>query len=145
MYTVADLMTPEVVTLRESDDLALADNIFYLGRIRHLPVVNAQGSLCGLVTHRDLLKCYAVRGEYRGRATRARDMMNTDLVTVRATTPLRQALQLMMRNKYGCLPVTDDAGTLVGILTEADLVRFAAEVIGDLDTLSEAVGTVESL
>lgn len=137
MYTVSDLMTPEVVTLRESDDLALADNIFNLGRIRHLPVVEAHGKLVGLVTHRDLLRCYAVRGEYRGRATLARDMMNTALATVRPTTPLRSALELMLTNKFGCLPVTDDHGRLVGILTEHDLVKFAAEIVADLDVLRD--------
>ena len=143
MYAVSDLMTRDVVSLRETDDLALADNIFYLGRIRHLPVVDREGRLKGLVTHRDLLRCYAARGELRGRATLARDMMTADVTTVQPTTPLRQALQIMLTNKFGCLPVVDDAGRLVGILTEADLVRFAAEVITDLDILNEGLGSVQ--
>ena len=133
MYLVSDLMTPEVVSLRETDDLALADTVFRLGRIRHLPVTDPQGRLSGLVTHRDLLRCHAVRGEFYGRATLARDMMTTEVATVRPETPLREALQLMLRNKFGCLPVLDGERHLVGILTEADLVRFAAQFMEELD------------
>lgn len=136
MYTVGDLMTREVVTLRENDDLALADNVFYLARIRHLPVVDAHGKLLGLVTHRDLLRCLSIRGEYRGRATLARDVMTRDVATVQANTPLRAALQLMLENKFGCLPVVNDDGHVEGIITEADMVRFAWDVIGDLDILN---------
>lgn len=139
MYTVSDLMTRELVTLRENDDLALADNIFYLGRIRHLPVVDVDGKLLGLVTHRDLLRCYAARGQQGGRQTRAKEMMTTAVATVRDETPLRAALKLMLDNKFGCLPVIEEDGRLIGIITEADLVRFAAEVIGDLDILNASV------
>jgi CBS domain-containing protein len=134
MYTVADLMTRDVVTLRETDDLALADTVFRLGRIRHLPVADPQGRLLGLITHRDLLRCHAVRGEFFGRATLARDMMNTAVVTISAKTPLRDALRLMSRNKFGCLPVVDADNRLVGILTEADLVRLVAEMVDEFDT-----------
>ncbi len=137
MYTVEDLMTRDVVTLRETDDLAFADNVFQLGRLRHLPVVDAEGRLTGLVTHRDLLRCFALRGEYRGRATFARDMMTAAVAAVHPDTRLRDALNLMLESKFGCLPVLDAERRLVGILTEADLVRFASELVDELDNLSE--------
>ncbi len=139
MYLVSDLMTPEVVSLRETDDLALADTVFRLGRIRHLPVTDPKGRLIGLVTHRDVLRCHAIRGEFYGRATLARDMMTTGIVTVRPDTPLREALKTMLHNKFGCLPVVDEAQQLVGILTEADLVRFAAEFMEELDAAAAHV------
>ena len=46
----------------------------------------------------------------------------------------------MLSNKFGCLPVCEEDGTLVGIITEADFVRFAADVVQDLDLMAEAVG-----
>jgi CBS domain-containing protein len=61
MYTVSDLMTREVLTLKESDDLSIADTFLRLGRIRHLPVTDENGRLLGLVTHRDLVRCHVVR------------------------------------------------------------------------------------
>jgi CBS domain-containing protein len=63
--------------------------------------------------------------------------MNTSLSTVSPDTPLREALQRMLRHKFGCLPVVDEERHLVGILTEADLVRFAAEIVGELDAASD--------
>jgi CBS domain-containing protein len=45
----------------------------------------------------------------------------------------------MLANKFGCLPVTEEDGRLVGIITEADFVRFAADVVQDLDLVAEAV------
>ena len=141
MYTVADVMTRELVTLRESDDVGLADRVFGLRRIRHLPVVN-DGRLVGLITHRDLLRCYANRGESQGKACHAREMMTTQVTTVLPETPLRKALKLMLKNKFGCLPVVAANGKLVGLITEADLVRFAAEVISELDKFQKSMSSL---
>ena len=137
MYQVRDLMTADVVTLRETDDLGMVDQIFRMGRIRHLPVTDRTGHLKGLVTHRDLLRACGHDG--RNRNTPAGSVMTRQLMTVMPDTPLRQALRMMVRNKFGCLPVVDADNRVVGILTESDLVKFAAEVIGDLDILNREV------
>jgi CBS domain-containing protein len=50
----------------------------------------------------------------------------------------------MLERKFGCLPVCDEEGRLVGIVTEADFVRFAADVVHDLDLVAEAVRAQES-
>ena len=55
MKTVGELMTRDLVTLKETQNLAIADELLRLHRIRHLPVVR-EGKLVGLLTHRDLLK-----------------------------------------------------------------------------------------
>lgn len=134
MYTVADLMTRELVTLKENDDLGLAEAIMSFGKVRHLPVVR-EGRLVGLVTHRDLLRALAVRAESAG-VTPAGEVMTREVVTVHPATSLRRALRTMLHNKFGCLPVVED-GKLVGIITEADLVRFAANIVGELDRIEQ--------
>ena len=48
-------------------------------------------------------------------------------------TPLAKALRLMVRKKYGCLPVVDKKGKLVGIVTETDATRLAARLVRELD------------
>lgn len=50
----------------------------------------------------------------------ARDIMSTPVQTVRQTTPLPEVARLMRENDIGCLPVVDDTGTLVGLITESD-------------------------
>ena len=78
MITVGDFMTRDLVTVKEADDLALAESILRLGGIRHLPVVR-DGRLAGLLTQRDLLRSAAHRG---ARTTQAADIMVRDVMTV---------------------------------------------------------------
>lgn len=138
MYTVQDVMTREVVTLVEEDDLGLADNIMHFGRFRHLPVVR-EGKVVGLVTQRDYLRALAERGPSRTQTVLARDVMTRDVHSVRPDSNLRGALQLMLRHKYGCLPVVTRRGELVGILTESDATRFAARMVADLEQVERTM------
>jgi len=139
MITVADFMSKDLVTVRESDDLALAESLLRLGGIRHLPVVEG-GKLVGLLTQRDLLRS-GTSGTSAARSTAVREAMTPGPLTVRPATSLVQAARTMLERKFGCLPVCDDQGQLVGIVTEADFVRFAADVARDLELMSEAVRT----
>jgi CBS domain-containing protein len=140
MQTVGELMTrSNLVTLTETQNLAAAEELLRLHRIRHLPVVR-NGKLVGLVTHRDLLRAAAQRGgvDPTKQPLWASDVMVRDVKTVGSDTPTREALKLMLDNKYGCLPVVGAGGELIGILTEADMVRFAQHLIEDMDRRSLA-------
>ncbi|WNZ58926.1 CBS domain-containing protein [Myxococcus sp. MxC21-1] len=133
MQIVGELMTRDVVTLKETQNLAKADELLRLHRIRHLPVVR-QEKLVGLITHRDLLRAAATHAaDPAAQPLWAADIMTRDVQTVRPDTPLRRAVTLMLEHKYGCLPVVDEGGVLQGILTEADLVRYAQHLIGEQD------------
>lgn len=137
MFLVEDLMTRDLITLGPKDDLAQADTFMKRGRIRHLPVVDDAKKLLGLVTHRDLLRVFADRTRDAAMTIRAGDVMTIEVATVAPDTRLKDALTVMIDNKYGCLPVVDD-GVLVGIITEHDLMKFAASIVKDLDEV-EAV------
>ncbi|WIG97733.1 CBS domain-containing protein [Myxococcus sp. SDU36] len=133
MQIVGELMTRDVVTLKETQNLAKADELLRLHRIRHLPVVR-QDKLVGLITHRDLLRAAATHAtDPAAQPLWAADIMTRDVQTVRPDTPLRRAVTLMLDHKYGCLPVVDEGGVLQGLLTEADLVRYAQHLIGEQD------------
>ncbi|QDE69225.1 MULTISPECIES: CBS domain-containing protein [Myxococcus] len=133
MQIVGELMTRDVVALKETQNLAKADELLRLHRIRHLPVVR-QDKLVGLITHRDLLRAAATHAtDPAAQPLWAADIMTRDVQTVRPDTPLRRAVTLMLEHKYGCLPVVDEGGVLQGILTEADLVRYAQHLIGEQD------------
>jgi len=136
MITVGDFMTRDLVTVKETDDLALAESILRLGGIRHLPVVRGS-RLVGLVTQRDLLRA-SVPGA-ASRAALASDVMSPNPTTVSPESSLADAARILLRHKYGCLPVCEGDGTLVGIITESDFVRFAADVVQDLDMVQAAV------
>jgi CBS domain-containing protein len=130
---VRDVMTAEVTTLQRNDKLTLADDIMRLGRIRHLPVLNENGQLAGIVTQRDLFRGALAKAlGYGERAQRqlmdtlvVKEVMTSDVLTTTPDTPLAEAAQVLVERKIGCLPVVE-AGRLVGIITEADFVALAA-------------------
>jgi CBS domain-containing membrane protein len=137
MISVADFMTKDLVTVRESDDVALAEALLRLGGIRHLPVVRDH-KLVGILTQRDILRSGA-SGKAGARELAVSTVMTREPTSVRPAMALSLAARLMLERKFGCLPVCDPEGTLVGIVTEADFVRFAADVVQDLDLVAEAV------
>lgn len=131
---VRDVMTRDVLTLGRNDTLRTADDVMRLGRIRHLPIVEDDGSLAGIVSQRDLfhgglIKALGYGTHARGRALESlvvKEAMRTEVVTASPDTELRQAARLMLEKKIGCLIVVEGE-KIAGILTESDFVRLAAE------------------
>ena len=128
---VRDLMTSNVITTQQDDSVATAYELMLENRFRHLVVLNEEGDLVGLLTHRDLLRHALIEraelplGLQRSvlRRIRVEEVMTSEVETVEPGQWLHEAAQLMFENKYGCLPVVEGS-RVVGILTEADFVRF---------------------
>ncbi len=133
---VADLMSTDLVTLTEDETLAHAQRCMARGRIRHLPVVR-DGRLTGLITHRDLLAAsFSIFAEVERNeqrrifdTVRVVEAMHRDVVTVSPDLGVAQAASILLENKYGCLPVVDGEGVLVGIVTEADFLRLTVRLL----------------
>jgi len=133
---VGDLMTTDVVTLTEDETLADAQRCMARGRIRHLPVVR-DGRLAGLITHRDLLAAsFSIFAEVESTEQRrifatvpVVELMHRDVVTVTSNLGVSQAAQILLENKYGCLPVVDEENRLLGIVTEADFLRLTVHLL----------------
>lgn len=130
---VRDLMTDDIFTVRQDDSLVKLRDLMEEKHIRHVPVVDEDGQLAGLVSERDLLRRASVMDadlplsvqEDVLTAVQVSEIMTRDIETVEADEDAAVAAQAMLDNKYGCLPVTDGS-TLSGILTEADFVRYVA-------------------
>ena len=131
--TVGDLMTREVFALGPEDGLAALQDLMAERSVRHVPVVDRDGDLIGLVTHRDLLRTSLVDQADTPRFVeqtvlsrlKVGDLMTRDVETIGPDSDIREAAQTMYENKFGCLPVVEGR-RLVGILTEADFVRLMA-------------------
>ncbi len=136
---VEDLMTPKPVTLHPGTPIGEISEIMAQRRIRHLPVVEEDESLCGIISQRDLLKFRGARagGEASGAKTAdpgeatwgdacARDLMSPTVDTVSPSCCGGEAARQMLKSKRSSLPVVDSDGRVIGILTEADFLRLAA-------------------
>lgn len=128
----ADIMSRDLVTLEETQDLRFLPNVMKLFRFRHMPVVD-DGRLVGLVTERDVLRVSASsllpaaheQTDFLARTFAVRDIMTRQVVSVHPDTPLSEVARLMRREKLGCLPVVEAENKLVGIVTEADFVMLS--------------------
>jgi CBS domain-containing membrane protein len=128
---VKDIMSSPVEILQVGDSLDLAQRLMAAGHIRHLPVVDGEQRLVGLITQRKLLGAWVSHGhparERPGEVARGipvEMLMEKDVVTTWPGAPASDAASLIETRKIGCLPVLDD-GKVVGIVTGADFVRFA--------------------
>jgi CBS domain-containing membrane protein len=131
---VRDLMSSEVTTLMRNDKLSIADDVMRLGRIRHLPVLDEDEQVVGIVSQRDLFRGALARAlGYGAHAQQkllgqlvVKEVMTNDPMTISPDAPIADAARLMLERKIGALVVVED-GRLAGILTEADFVRRFAE------------------
>jgi len=132
---VSTVMRTEFASVASKERLDLADDVMKLGRIRHLPVVDGR-RLVGVVSQRDLLAAGLSRaldfgGDQRRsfmRSVEVAEVMAARPITVQPGTTLREAALLMVQHQIGCLPVVDEAGGAVGLVTETDLLRAIYEI-----------------
>ncbi len=119
---VEELMTPIVMTLGEEDTVSRAAEDMQLGGFRHMPVVNAQKHVVGIVSDRDLLRAMV---EPQGGKRRLGEVMTHPVIVLRPEAPAHRAAELMLNRKIGALPVVDEHRELVGLITETDLLVIA--------------------
>jgi len=133
---VRELMSTDLVTLTEDETLAHAQRCMARGRIRHLPVLRGR-KLVGLLTHRDLLaSSFSIFADVNPTEQRrvfvtvpVVEAMHRDVVTVPPELAVKEAAKILLKNKYGCLPVVNEGGDLVGIVTEADFLRLTVRLL----------------
>lgn len=135
--TVADLMTPDPLSLLRSASLKEAHDLMREKNIRHIPVIDENGQLTGMLTQKVMMaavigllaKYGATALERKEKQQLVADLMLTDFATITAAQSLREVATFFVKNRHGCLPVITAENKLVGILTSSDFVRLAAELL----------------
>ncbi len=129
---VRDWMSSPVLVIRPDTPVADAYDMMVQHGIRRLPVVDDKGRLVGIVTLGDLrearpspatsLSIYELN--YLLARLTVGQIMTHNPYTVRPDTSVLQAARLMLKHKVGGLPVVDNEGRPVGIITESDIFRM---------------------
>ena len=125
---VVDVMTKNPLVMTPAETIGQADELMTENRIRQLPVVD-EGALLGIITDRDIRSFLAqsalVEPEERAKVlrTNVREIMTAEPLTLAPDDDLREAIELLIEEKIGGIPVVDQAEGLVGIVTYVDVLR----------------------
>lgn len=128
---VKDIMRGKVVSLHVGDTLDVVGDIIDMGHIRHLPVVDTENRVVGIVSQRDLfhatassvLKLSQEKEQEWMHSIKVRDVMSPEVTTINHEAGMTEAVDKLVTQKFGCLPVVDEQDKLVGLLTETDCLR----------------------
>ena len=116
---VAEVMTRNVYTVREWEELGLTSDLMRFRRFRHLPVVDSHDHVVGVVARVDLVEAAGRPGNPR--LVPVYDVMHRPPITIGPEAELAEAVQTMRDKRIHSLPVIDDDGKLLGIVTDTDL------------------------
>jgi CBS domain-containing protein len=134
---VSDIMTPAAIYDAPDDTLAEAASKMWQQQTGSLLIMEAD-RLGGIVTERDVLRVVAEGHEPK--AISVRDVMTADPVTIGPDTTLRDAAAIMFDKWFRHLPVVDDAGTVLGIISLRDLLSLVAEGMQEPEHLQTLTG-----
>lgn len=131
MTIAKELMTQAPATVSPTDRLRKVVGLMRTFDVRHMPVVDEEGKLVGMISDRDVralsmpwLVDDVVVGEIqRGLDVRVVDVMSSDVLSVNADEDAQEIVDLMIDHKIGAVPIVDDGGELVGIVSYLDLLR----------------------
>ncbi|MFC1813038.1 CBS domain-containing protein [Thermodesulfobacteriota bacterium] len=134
---VSNWMSKPVITVGENDSMKEAVRLIKENNIRILPVMD-RGKLVGVITDRDLKRASASDATsleihelfYLLSKIKVKDIMTQNPITVFPDFSIEETGQLLLKNKISAVPVVDDQGQLVGIITQTDLFRVLTNLTG---------------
>ncbi|HWI54396.1 MAG TPA: CBS domain-containing protein [Desulfobacteria bacterium] len=133
---VKDLMTRPVITVQESTTVGEALEMQKRQGIRHLPVISFDQSLLGIVSESDLVKVFPIGKDLSPfevnllSRTPVSKVMRGKLVTIAPQKLIEEAALIMRTENIGSLPVADENGKLVGIVTKNDIMDAVISALG---------------
>ncbi len=140
--TVKDIMTEQVVRLEEQDNIDKVMKVMQKGKFRHVPVVDKQKKLVGIISDRDVLRLLPFRKVQRRPQSevfraelfdvepnetvthqQVHSIMNRDVIHVQSSCGFHDVVKMLHEMKISCVPVTDEDKKLLGIATVTDVMR----------------------
>ena len=120
---VRDIMSRRIVAIRSDAELSVALDTFLRTALRHLVVVDPDRTCRGLLSAEQLLASLGTAGR---RHHRVADHVSPKQPRVHHEAPVRRAAEVMVLELVDALPVVDDTGRVVGVVTWSDIVAMVA-------------------
>lgn len=130
-------MTTDLKTAGPDDATTVLDEIFRQNRFHHVPIVNDEKKVIGIISKSDflyLLRGYTVhetdrfRESAKLRGFKVKEIMVGEVVTIRENEPIRKVVALLAENRFRALPVVNSKSELVGIVTTHDIIDMVNEM-----------------
>jgi len=119
--TVQEIMVRDVICVNPTDTLQKVKELLINNRIHHVPVVEPDGNLVGIITTYDLFKLAVDHKDYP--TTKVGNVMTKILATIEPIDKIGTAAEVFMEHLFHALPVVEN-GKLVGIVTSFDVLRY---------------------
>lgn len=129
---VSDIMSKDVITLEYKDDLEKAEHLFKQHKIRHIPVIDIQKRIKGMLSYTDLLRISfadAIGDDEMSIDSVVYNMFTIEQVMVKnvvsmpSNATVKEVAELLAKRNFHAIPIVDDE-KLVGIVTTTDLLKF---------------------
>ncbi len=138
---VSRSMTKKVVTINKDADILEAKELMEQYQIRHVPVVEPDGLLIGMITDRDIRSALPLSyykkdnpletaNKLSDPSIKVKEIMSQNLTTLSPMDTIQDALLLIQKTMVGALPVVDKKDKLLGIISVRDLLRAFINVLG---------------
>jgi len=136
---VSERMATDLITIGPDFTISEAKDKMLKNSIRHLPVVDGRGVLIGIVTDRDMRDAMPStlikETNYKEILNKimshpVSDIMTREPLTLLGYSTIQDALLVIQKKKVGALPVVDDLGNLIGVLSTRDLLTAFVNVMG---------------
>lgn len=115
-------MTKNVVSVQPDDSLEVVKHLLFEKHFHHLPVVDENGILMGIITSWDLMKSNKKFEEYGDFVVR--DLMTSKVATLGPNDLIGAAAMVFLRHLFHGLPIVDDSKKLIGIITTHDILKY---------------------
>jgi len=136
MTSVTSIMADDLFTLSIENTLADARIMMVQNRIRHIPIVDDDNALLGIISQRDVLAAEESsllitdkfkRFDYE-QSVKVIEFYRSEIMTINAKASVHQAALTIQKYKIGCLPILAN-GKLIGLVTASDFVNVAINLI----------------
>ena len=134
---VREWMTPDPIVMEENTSIMKATQLMKENKIHRIPIVK-NGTLVGIVSDRDIKEAAPSKATsldvhelyYLLSEIKVKDIMTKDPITLKADDSVEKAAVIMLENTISGLPVVDDGGKVIGMITQTDIFKVMISITG---------------
>jgi len=122
----AQIMSHPVITIHPTTSIKETWDLFLIKRFRHIPVLSQEDKLVGIVSDRDILKLgihLQSADDGQGKEKPVEKIMGKNVLFAKPDAEIRKIVYILIQKKIGAMPIINDLGLLLGIITRSDILK----------------------